>query len=56
MKISPTLALAYAEDAAAIASWAEAQGFSEDAERMREFAVKVRRQIPQSKRWEGRTG
>jgi len=41
-KPSPVLALAFAEDAMALASWAEAQGFPDDAERMREFARKVR--------------
>lgn len=41
-KPSPVLAMAFAEDAMALASWADAQGFPEDAERMREFARKVR--------------
>lgn len=40
---------AFAEDAMAIASWAESLGFSEDAERMREFAIKVR--PAPSERW-----
>lgn len=54
-KLSPVLALAFAEDALAVASWAEAQGFPEDAEAMREFASKVRSQIPQSRRWQKAT-
>jgi len=41
-KPSPVLAMAFAEDAMALASWADAQGFPEDAERMRQFADKVR--------------
>lgn len=49
--LSPVMALAFAEDALAIASWAEAQGFQEDARAMREFAIKVRREIPVTNRW-----
>ncbi len=36
-----TLALRWYEDALALASYVEAQGFSEDALRVREFAAKV---------------
>lgn len=36
------LAQAFAEDAVAIASWAEAHGFAEDAEEMRRFAARLR--------------
>ncbi len=46
---SSVLRLAFAEDALAIASWAESLGFADDAARMREFAVKVRPEP--SKRW-----
>lgn len=53
-KLSPVIALAFAEDAQAIASWAEAQGFPEDARAMREFATKIRREIPASARWKER--
>lgn len=35
------LARAFAEDAVAIASWADAQGYPEDARAMREFASKI---------------
>ena len=42
MKAGTITRIAYAEDAMAIASWAEAQGFPEDAARMREFAEKVK--------------
>ena len=48
---SPVLALAFAEDALALASWAEAQGFPDDAARLREFSAKVRAQLPKSRRW-----
>lgn len=40
--VPPVTRLAFAEDALAIASWAESCGFAEDAEAMREFAAKVR--------------
>lgn len=43
--------LAFAEDALAIASWAEAQGFPEDAQLMRDFAQKLLASIPTSMRW-----
>ena len=43
--------LAFAEDAMAIASWADAQGFPEDARLMREFADKLRASLPVSQRW-----
>lgn len=43
---SERMALAYSEDAAAIASWAEANGFPEDAAVMRRFAQKVRPAMP----------
>ena len=43
---------AFAEDAMAIASWAEEQGFLQDAQAMREFAAKLRAQIPVSHRWQ----
>lgn len=49
---SPVLALAFAEDALALASWAEAQGFSDDAIKLREFSARVRAQLPRSRRWE----
>jgi hypothetical protein len=39
--VSAKLARAFAEDAAAIASWAEAQGYPEDAEVMRTFRDKL---------------
>jgi len=39
--VSAKLARAFAEDAAAIASWAEAQGYQEDAQAMRKFRDKV---------------
>lgn len=39
--VSAKLARAFAEDAAAIASWAEAQGYAADAEAMRAFAWKL---------------
>lgn len=46
---SRVMRLAFAEDAMAIASWAEALGFDADAAAMREFAVKVR--PAPSQRW-----
>lgn len=39
--VSAKLARAFAEDAVAVASWAEKHGFAEDAEAMRGFASKV---------------
>lgn len=42
MNVPPVTRLAFAEDALAIASWAESCGFVEDAAVMREFAAKVR--------------
>lgn len=50
--MSPVLARAFAEDALAVASFAEAQGFPEDAERMRAWANKVRSELPASRRWQ----
>ena len=44
MTPGPTLAKAWIEDAIAIASLAESQGFPEDAQVMREFAQKLQRQ------------
>lgn len=52
--LSPVIALAFAEDALALASYIEAHGFPEDAARCRELAAKLRASIPQSRRWEGR--
>lgn len=49
---SPVIALAFAEDALALASFAEAHGFPEDAARVRQFAEKVRAELPKSGRWE----
>ena len=44
MTPGPTLAKAWIEDAKAIASLAESQGFPEDAAVMREFAKKLAQQ------------
>ena len=44
--VSAKLARAFAEDAVAIASWAEEHGFIEDAEAMRDFATKVWTRLP----------
>lgn len=52
--LRPVIALTFAEDAMAIASWAEQQGFPEDAEAMRRFSQKVRSEIPTSARWSDR--
>lgn len=41
--VSAKLARAFAEDAVAIASWAEEHGFRDDAAAMREFANKIQR-------------
>lgn len=51
---SPRLALAFAEDALALADFAEKNGFPEDAMRVREFAAKVRAELPHSRRWESK--
>ena len=53
-KPSRRVVLSYAEDALAIASWAEAQGFPDDAARMREFAAKVWPE--KTARWQQRVG
>ena len=52
--VRPVIALAFAEDAMAIASWAEQQGFPEDAAAMRRFSQKVRAELPVTSRWSGR--
>ena len=51
MKSSPRLALLYAEDGLAFASFLESNGWAEDAERVREAAKKVRAELPKSGRW-----
>jgi hypothetical protein len=51
--VSAKLARAFAEDAVAIASWAAAHGFEEDAAAMREFAVKVWSGLNQARRAAG---
>ena len=43
---SERMALAFSEDAMAIASWADAHGFSEDAGALNRFAAKVRPPMP----------
>lgn len=40
--VSPVLRLSFAEDALAIASWAESMGFVEDARNMRDFSQRIR--------------
>lgn len=50
---SPVIALAFVEDALAVASYAEACGFTEDAERMRAWARELRERIPATRRWVG---
>lgn len=52
-QIRPVIAQAFVEDALAVASYCEAQGFNEDAERMRQWAEKHRAEIPVSARWKG---
>ncbi len=49
----PVLALAWYEDALALASYLDGQGFPEDAEQTRQFAAKIR-PISTSQRWVGR--
>lgn len=48
-QVSPRLALAFIEDALAIASFAAEQGYPEDADAMRLWAAKVRRELRQQR-------